>query len=80
MIILKRKEIVVVCVLYYRPDYRHILQDFIWETEDFIPSIPRVHKFLNFWRDNIEAIIKEVIVSSGRNKNYNATNFYKVIQ
>lgn len=80
MIIIKRKEFVFVCVRYYRPDYRSILQDFLWETEDFVPDIPRVHKFLNYWKENIEAPIKEVIISASAYKEYNNTNFFKVMQ
>ena len=77
--IIKRKELVIVNVIYYRLDYKHILQDFIWETEDFVPDIPRVHMFLCYWKDNIEATIKEVIISSSANREYNNSVFYKVL-
>lgn len=79
--IIKRKEIVIVNVLYYRCDYKNLLQSFVWETEDVVPEIPRVHMFLNYWKNNIEAIIKEVIVSSSttQNKEYNTTGFYRVM-
>jgi uncharacterized protein Usg len=80
MIIIHRKEFVIVCVVYYRPDYRHILQDFIWETQDIVPDLPRVHEFLNYWKINIEAPIKEVIVSSSKNKDHINSNFYRVLQ
>ena len=80
MVIIQRKEFVIVCVRYYRPDFRSILQDFTWETEDIIPDIPRVHRFLNYWKDNIEATIKEVIVSAAAHKEYNSASFYKVLQ
>ncbi len=79
IILIKKKEFVVVCVRYYIPDYTSILQDFIWETEDQIPDIPRVHTFLNYWKDNIEAKIKEVIVSSMSDKKYNKVDFYRVL-
>lgn len=62
MIILQQKQLVLVGILYYRPDYPSLIQEFHWQTEDIIPSIPRVHKFLNFWKDNIEATIKDVNV------------------
>lgn len=79
MIVFQRKEYVLVCVRYYRLDYRNILQDFTWETEDYVPDIPRVHKFLNYWKDNIEATIKEVIVSSSAYRDYNTPGFYRVM-
>ena len=59
MIILKN-TIVTVSVFYWMPDYRHVLQEFIWQTDDIRPDYPRVHKFLNYWHDNIEAVIEEI--------------------
>ena len=59
MIILKN-TIVTVSVFYWMPDYRHVLQDFIWQTDDIKPEYTRVHKFLNYWHDNIEAVIEEI--------------------
>ena len=59
MIILKN-TIVTVNVLYWMPDYQNILQQFIWQTDDVRPEYPRVHKFLNYWHDNIEAVIEEI--------------------
>ena len=62
MIIVK-KTIVTVNVLYWMPDYDHILQQFVWQTADVRPEYPKVHRFLNYWYDNIEAVISEVIIS-----------------
>ena len=52
------------------PDYQNLLNEFYWQCEDIVPDIPKVHKFLNYWKDNIEAIIKEVKVSVGENPEY----------
>ena len=62
MIIL-RNTIVTINVLYWMPDYTHILQEFFWETADISPEYPRVHRFLNYWHDNIEAVISEVNIA-----------------
>ena len=59
MIILKN-TIVTVNVLYWMPDYQNILQQVIWQTDDVRPEYPRVHKFLNYWYDNIDAVISEI--------------------
>ena len=59
MIIIKN-TIVTVNVFYWMPDYQYILQQFIWQTDDVRPEYPRVHKFLNYWHDNIEAVIEEI--------------------
>ena len=63
MIWIRRKHIVLVRVTYFMPDYNHIVQDFWWQTEDYIPKLPRVYKFLNYWKDNIEAVIHTVDIS-----------------
>ena len=59
MIIIKN-TIVTVSVFYWMPDSQHILQQFVWQTDDIRPEYPRVHKFLNYWHDNIEAVIEEI--------------------
>ena len=61
--ILIRNTIVTLNVLYWMPDYTHILQEFIWQTADIRPEYPRVHRFLNYWHDNIEAVISEVKIA-----------------
>ena len=59
---------VVLRVYYWMPDYNNILQEFMWQLNDVVPEYPRVHKFLNHWHDNIEAVIETVEVSHGRTK------------
>jgi uncharacterized protein Usg len=76
----KQKRLVLVGVRYYIPDYTNILNEFYWQTEDFIPDIPRVHQFLDYWKNNIEATIKEVIVSEAVVRSeYTSSQFYKVL-
>ena len=69
MIIL-RNTIVTINVLYWMPDYTHILQEFIWQTADIRPEYPRVHRFLNYWHDNIEAVISEVNIADNYETSY----------
>ena len=57
------RKIVTLDVLYYMPDYSDILQEFLWQTLDVVPDLPRVHRFLNYWKNTIEAPIKEIRVS-----------------
>ena len=67
--ILLVKEQVLVNVLYWMPDHHNILQEFMWECSDVVPEYPRVHKFLNYWHLNIDAVINEVRIAhtvSGR--------------
>ena len=52
-------------VLYYLPDHPTLLQSFVWQTLDLAPAYPRIHKFLDFWRREIEAVIHSVRLASG---------------
>jgi uncharacterized protein Usg len=49
-------------VLYYMPDHPAVLQRFTWQTLDVSPDYPRIHRFLGFWRREIEAVIHSVTV------------------
>jgi uncharacterized protein Usg len=51
-------------VLYYMPDHPKLLQSFLWQTVDLAPEYPRVHKFLDFWRKEIDAVIHSVSISA----------------
>jgi uncharacterized protein Usg len=76
MIILKRKELILVGVIYYLPDYKSLLNEFYCQFDDFVPDIPRVHEFLNYWKNNIEAPIKEVKVSISNTNQLIKADFY----
>ena len=52
------------------PDHTNILQEFIWQTNDINPDYPRAHKFLNFWHNNIEAVISEVRLADSYETGY----------
>ena len=68
--ILIRNTIVTLNGLYWRADYTHILQEFTWQTADVRPEYPRVHRFLNYWHDNIEAVISEVNIADNYETSY----------
>ena len=65
MIILKKR--VLLNLVYYMPDHKNLVQEFIWQTKDIVPDLPRIHKFLKFWKNNIDAPIQEVKVSYSNN-------------
>lgn len=50
-------------IIYYMPDHPALLQEFLWQTLDQAPDFPRIHRFLNFWRREIDAVIHSVTVS-----------------
>ena len=51
-------------VLYYMPACPSLLQEFMWQTLDVAPEYPRIHRFLDFWRREIDAVIHSVTVAS----------------
>ena len=50
-------------ILYWMPDHPKLIQSFLWQQYDLIPDYPELHKFLNFWKDNIEASLHSVQVA-----------------
>ena len=51
-------------VLYYMPDHPKLLQSFTWQTLDIAPDYPRVHSFLDYWREEICGVIHSVRLST----------------
>ena len=49
-------------VLYYMPAHPSLLQSFLWQTMDEAPNFPRVQRFLDYWRREIDAVIHSVTV------------------
>ena len=62
MIILKKWTTATVQVVYYMPDHLHLVQEFMWQTEDQRPDYPRIDKFLTYWDRHIDVPIKEVYI------------------
>lgn len=52
-------------VLYYMPDHPSLLQSFLWQTLDLAPEYPRIHRFLDYWRREIDAVIHSVRLATG---------------
>ena len=50
-------------VLYFMPDHPTLLQSFLWQTQDLAPKYPRVIRFLDFWRREIDAVIHTVRIA-----------------
>lgn len=54
-------------VLYYMPDHPTLLQSYIWQALDIAPHYPRMTRFLEYWKRNIEAPLHSVTVASADN-------------
>jgi uncharacterized protein Usg len=51
-------------ILYHLPDHPNVLQAFIWQDLDIAPRYPVLHKFLEFWKRDIEGSLHSVRVAS----------------
>jgi uncharacterized protein Usg len=70
------KTLVLLDIIYYRPDCPNLVNQFVWEVEDVVPELMRVHKFLLFWKENIEAKIKEIAVCAKHNNEFRRLDEY----
>ena len=53
-------------ILYRRPDYRWLLQSYVWQDYDMWPEFPELQKFLGFWQDRLEGPLHSVTVAHAR--------------
>ena len=53
-------------ILYRLPDHPDLLQTYVWQGLDIAPAYPVLHKFLDFWRRELEGPIHSVRVGSAR--------------
>lgn len=60
--LLRKSSVVTLNIIYYRADYRSLLQEFVWSTDDHVPDLPRVTRFLTHWQTNIDAVIREILL------------------
>ena len=53
--------------MFYRlPDYRNVLNTFVWQDYDLAPDYPRLFKFIEYWQDQIEGPLHSVRFSHKR--------------
>jgi uncharacterized protein Usg len=53
-------------ILYRRPDYRWLLQSYVWQDYDLWPEFPQLQKFLTFWQDQLDGPLHSVTVAHAR--------------
>tara|TARA_R110002095_G_scaffold144487_5_gene124934 strand:+ start:2470 stop:2733 length:264 start_codon:yes stop_codon:yes gene_type:complete len=51
-------------ILYHLPDYPELLQSYVWQEYDQIPSFPILRKFLKFWEENLDGDLHSVTLAS----------------
>ena len=57
-------DLTTIKVIYYLPDYDHILQEFVFQQYDIVPEYPKLTKFIKFWQRSIEARIHSIDFAS----------------
>ncbi len=50
-------------IIYHLPDYRDLLQEYIWQDYDLAPQFPVLSKFLDFWTREIDGKLHSVYVA-----------------
>ena len=53
-------------IIYRMPDYRTILQTYVWQDYDMVPELPELHGFLEFWEANLDGPLYKVTVAHQR--------------
>lgn len=52
---------------YYRmPDYRNVLNSYIWQGYDLAPDYPKMFGFIEFWQSQIEGPLHSVVYTHRR--------------
>ena len=76
------EQLTTVQIYYYMPDHEAIIQEFLWQTIDYQPQYPRVHRFLDHWRINVEAKIQAIYLMHadywGRFQRINYTQRFEI--
>jgi uncharacterized protein Usg len=50
-------------IMYRMPDFRDILQTFIWQDYDLAPKFPKLIKFLDYWAHHLDGPLASVRVA-----------------
>nr|WP_170063343.1 usg protein [Albidovulum inexpectatum] len=48
-------------IFYRMPDYRNVLNTFIWQEYDLAPDYPELFRFIEFWQEKIEGPLHSVV-------------------
>ena len=50
-------------ILYRMPDHPTVLQTYVWQAYDLAPKFPELHKFLEFWKRELEGPLHSVQIA-----------------
>lgn len=49
-------------ILYHLPDFPELLQTYLWQENDLVPSFPKLRGFLDYWSKNLDGKLHSVKV------------------
>ena len=47
-------------IFYRMPDFRNVLNTFVWQEYDLAPEYPQLFHFIEFWQEKIEGPLHSV--------------------
>ena len=50
-------------ILYRMPDFRNLVQEYLWQEYDLSPEYPELRKFLDYWRKNLDGPVVSVTIT-----------------
>ena len=50
-------------ILYRMPDFRNLVQEYLWQDYDLCPEFPELKKFLAFWQRTLEGPVLSVTIT-----------------
>jgi len=53
-------------ILYRMPDYKSLIQAYVWQEYDMYPEFPKLHEFLDFWESELDGPLYKVTVAHHR--------------
>jgi uncharacterized protein Usg len=53
-------------ILYRLPDHLDLLQTYVWQAYDIAPHFPSLHRFLDFWKRELEGPLHSVTIAHKR--------------
>lgn len=51
-------------ILYRLPDFKSLLQTYVWQNIDTLPHYPKLNGFLDFWETKLEGKLYRVTIAA----------------